>query len=50
MLRTLLFAPGNQERRIEKARSIPANALILDLEGSVPPSEKDGQGKWWPLR
>jgi len=41
ILRTLLFVPGNQERRIEKARSIPADALILDLEDSVPPSEKD---------
>jgi len=40
-LRTLLFVPGNQERRIEKARSIPADALILDLEDSVPPAEKD---------
>jgi len=41
MLRTLLFVPGNQERRIEKARSVPADALILDLEDSVPVSKKD---------
>ena len=41
VLRTLLFVPGNQERRIEKARSIAADALILDLEDSVPPAEKD---------
>ena len=41
ILRTLLFVPGNQERRLEKARSVPADALILDLEDSVPPSEKD---------
>jgi citrate lyase subunit beta/citryl-CoA lyase len=41
ILRTLLFVPGNQERRIEKARSVVADALILDLEDSVPPSEKD---------
>ena len=40
-LRTLLFVPGNQERRIDKARSIPADALILDLEDSVPPAEKN---------
>lgn len=40
-LRTLLFVPGNQERRIDKARSIPADALILDLEDSVPLAEKD---------
>lgn len=41
ILRSLLFVPGNQERRLEKARLIPADALILDLEDSVPPSEKD---------
>lgn len=41
ILRTLLFVPGNQQRRIEKAHSIPADALTLDLEDSVPPSEKD---------
>ncbi|MFC2016490.1 HpcH/HpaI aldolase/citrate lyase family protein [Chloroflexota bacterium] len=41
LLRTLLFVPGNQERRIEKARSVPADAIILDVEDSVPPSEKD---------
>ncbi len=45
ILRTLLFVPGNQERRIEKARSVPADALILDLEDSVPPSEKDSARK-----
>jgi len=40
-LRTLLFVPGNQERRIDKARSIPADAIILDLEDSVPLAEKN---------
>ena len=41
VLRTLLFVPGNQGRRIEKARLVAADALILDLEDSVPPAEKD---------
>ncbi|MDO8670758.1 MAG: CoA ester lyase [Dehalococcoidia bacterium] len=41
LLRSLLFVPGNQERRIEKARSVAADALILDLEDSVPASEKE---------
>ncbi len=40
-LRTVLFVPGNQERRIDKARSIPADAIILDLEDSVPLAEKN---------
>jgi len=38
--RTLMFVPGNQEKRIEKARTVPADALILDLEDSVPETEK----------
>ena len=41
ILRTLMFVPGNQERRLEKARQVPADALILDLEDSVPPAEKE---------
>ncbi|MBM4448456.1 MAG: CoA ester lyase [Chloroflexi bacterium] len=45
LLRTLLFVPGNQARRLEKAHLIPADALILDLEDSVPPSEKDSARK-----
>jgi len=45
ILRTLLFVPGNQERRLEKARQLPADALILDLEDSVPASEKDAARK-----
>ena len=40
-LRTLLFVPGNQERRIDKARSIPADAIMLDLEDSIPLAEKN---------
>jgi len=38
--RTLLFAPGNHPRRIEKAFTLGADAVILDLEDSVPPAEK----------
>ncbi len=45
ILRTLLFVPGNQARKIEKARSVPSDALILDLEDSVPPSEKNSARK-----
>ncbi len=45
ILRTLLFVPGNQKRKIEKARSVPADAFILDLEDSVPVSEKDSARK-----
>jgi citrate lyase subunit beta/citryl-CoA lyase len=34
-LRSLLFVPGDSERKIEKSASSPADALILDLEDSV---------------
>ena len=40
LYRTLLFAPGNHPRRIEKAFTLGADAVILDLEDSVPPAEK----------
>jgi len=40
MYRTLLFAPGNHPRRIEKAFTLGADAVILDLEDSVPLADK----------
>ncbi len=40
VLRTLLSAPGNQQRKLEKAVLAGPDALILDLGDSVPPSEK----------
>ena len=40
LLRTLLSVPGNREKMIHKARNLPADALVLDLEDSVLPSEK----------
>ena len=30
--RTYLFAPGNHERRVEKAMGLRADVVILDLE------------------
>jgi len=39
-LRTLLFVPGNRQNMIDKAWYLPADALVLDLEDSVPSSEK----------
>lgn len=40
-LRSMLFVPANQPRLIGKAPNYGADALILDLEDSVPPAEKD---------
>jgi citrate lyase subunit beta / citryl-CoA lyase len=39
-LRSLLFAPGNHARRVEKALSLDADAVILDLEDAVAVAEK----------
>jgi citrate lyase subunit beta / citryl-CoA lyase len=40
-LRSLLFVPGDSERKFGRARDCGADALILDLEDSVAASEKD---------
>ena len=39
-LRSLLFVPGDSERKFAKAQSSGADALILDLEDSVAPGQK----------
>ena len=38
--RTYLFTPGNHPRRVEKALSLNADAVILDLEDAVAVAEK----------
>jgi len=40
VLRSMLFAPGNHARRVEKALSGDADAVILDLEDACPTAEK----------
>jgi citrate lyase subunit beta/citryl-CoA lyase len=39
-LRSLLFVPGDAERKFAKAAGVGADALILDLEDSVAPPQK----------
>jgi citrate lyase subunit beta/citryl-CoA lyase len=39
-LRSFLFAPGNHARRVEKALTLDADAVILDLEDAVATAEK----------
>jgi citrate lyase subunit beta / citryl-CoA lyase len=39
-LRSVLYMPGDNERALEKAREIPADALILDFEDAVAPGSK----------
>lgn len=39
-LRSLLFAPGNEPRKVAKVDSFGADAVILDLEDAVPDAQK----------
>jgi citrate lyase subunit beta/citryl-CoA lyase len=38
--RSVLYMPGTNSRALEKARSLPADALIFDLEDAVAPDAK----------
>src|SRR5437588_12748916 len=38
--RSVLYMPGSNARAIEKARTLPADAVIFDLEDSVAPDAK----------
>ncbi|MEJ0042163.1 MAG: CoA ester lyase [Rhizomicrobium sp.] len=40
ILRSLLFVPADSEKKLAKAKSSPADALILDLEDSVAPENR----------
>ena len=40
--RSCLYVPGANARAMEKAKSLPADAVILDLEDAVAPDEKAG--------
>ena len=43
-VRTLLFLPASNPRAIEKARELPADLIVLDLEDAVKPEDK-GRGR-----
>ena len=38
--RSVHFVPGGQQKMLEKALTLPADGLILDLEDAVPPDRK----------
>lgn len=40
-LRSVLYIPGSKPRALDKARSLPVDAIIFDLKDAVAPSEKD---------
>jgi citrate lyase subunit beta/citryl-CoA lyase len=39
--RSVLFVPGSNARALERARALPTDALILDLEDAVAPEAKE---------
>lgn len=39
--RSALYIPGSKERAMDKARSLPTDAIIFDLEDAVAPEEKE---------
>jgi citrate lyase subunit beta/citryl-CoA lyase len=39
--RSVLYMPGSNQRALEKAKSLPVDALILDLEDAVSPDAKE---------
>ena len=39
--RSVLYKPAANERALEKAKDIPADALIFDLEDAVSPESKE---------
>src|SRR5262245_24664359 len=43
--RSVLYMPVSNARALEKAKSLPADALILDLEDAVAPEAKEGARK-----
>ena len=41
IIRSWLFVPGDSDRKLEKGRDNPADALIIDLEDSVSKDRQD---------
>lgn len=39
--RSVLYVPGDNERALEKTQALPADAIIIDLEDSVAPTNKE---------
>lgn len=48
VMRSIMYVPGNNPKMVEKAPSIPADIITLDLEDSVPPSEKEAAASSLP--
>jgi citrate lyase subunit beta/citryl-CoA lyase len=45
LIRSWMFVPGHRQRMIDKALSLNADAIMLDIEDGVAPNEKDAARK-----
>ncbi len=43
--RSALYIPGSKERALEKAKTLPVDIILFDLEDAVAPDEKDNARK-----
>jgi citrate lyase subunit beta/citryl-CoA lyase len=41
LLRSWMFVPGDRQRMIDKAMALPVDAIMMDIEDGVAPSEKE---------
>src|SRR5258707_11517771 len=41
LLRSWMFVPGERQRMIDKALSLPVDAIMMDIEDGVAPTEKE---------
>ena len=47
LARSLLFVPANRDNMVAKAAGVAADVITLDLEDSVPDSEKGRRAASW---
>ena len=43
--RSVLFVPGHEEKKIQKAYTLDADVVVIDLESTVPQDQKENAKK-----
>ena len=43
--RSVLFVPGHEEKKIQKAYTLDADVVVIDLESTVPEDQKENAKK-----
>ena len=47
--RSVLFVPGHEEKKIQKAYTLDADVVVIDLESTVPEDQKEMQKKLFKI-